>query len=88
VVPHGGGPAVRFPQQCEHYGAESCVRAIPQSGPAEFLNPGQGAFTYGASVLVTPDETSKGANVIQKGFSVGDSQFKLQVDGAAGHPVV
>ncbi len=86
AVPHAGGLAVRFPQRCEHYGAESCARAILQSGPAEFLNPGQGAFTYGASVLVKPDETSKGANVLQKGFSVGDSQFKLQVDGAAGHP--
>lgn len=86
TVPHAGGLAVRFPRRCEHYGAESCARAILQSGPAEFLNPAQGAFTYGASVLVKPDETSKGANVLQKGFSVGDSQFKLQVDGAAGHP--
>ncbi|MET7417926.1 LamG-like jellyroll fold domain-containing protein [Dactylosporangium sp. NPDC005555] len=86
TVPHNGGLAVRFPQPCEHYGAESCARAILQSGPAEFLNPGQGAFTYGASVLVAPDETSKGANVLQKGFSVGGSQFKLQVDGAAGRP--
>ncbi|MDG6101181.1 LamG domain-containing protein [Dactylosporangium aurantiacum] len=86
AVPHAGGLAVRFPPRCEHYGAQSCARAILQSGPAEFLNPGQGAFTYGASVLVGPDETSKGANVLQKGFSVGDSQFKLQVDGAAGHP--
>lgn len=86
TIPHAGGLAVRFPPRCEHYGAERCARAILQSGPAEFLNPGQGAFTYGASVLVGPDETSKGANVLQKGFSVGDSQFKLQVDGAAGHP--
>jgi hypothetical protein len=86
TVPHAGGLAVRFPEPCEHYGAESCARAILQSGPADFLNPGQSAFTYGASVLVAPDETSKGANVIQKGFSVGDSQFKLQVDGVAGHP--
>lgn len=86
TVPHAGGLAVRFPEPCEHYGAESCARAILQSGPADFLNPGQGAFTYGASVLVESDETSKGANVLQKGFSVGDSQFKLQVDGAAGRP--
>ena len=86
TVPHDGGLAVRFPRPCEHYGAQSCARAILQSGPAEFLNPGRGAFTYGASVLVGPDETSKGANVVQKGFSVGDSQFKLQVDGAAGYP--
>jgi hypothetical protein len=86
TVPHAGGLAVRFPRRCEHYGAESCARAILQSGPADFLNPGRGAFTYGASVLVGANETSKGANVLQKGFAVGDSQFKLQVDGAAGHP--
>jgi hypothetical protein len=85
-VAHDGGLAVRFPAACEHYGAESCARAILQSGPANFLNPGRGAFAYGASVLVKANETSKGANVVQKGFSVGDSQFKLQVDGAAGEP--
>ncbi|WP_344616724.1 LamG-like jellyroll fold domain-containing protein [Dactylosporangium salmoneum] len=86
MVPHDGGLAVRFPPRCAHYGAPSCPRAILQSGPVGFLNPGRGAFTYGASVLVGPDETSKGANVVQKGFSVGDSQFKLQVDGEAGRP--
>ncbi|MFF5231260.1 LamG-like jellyroll fold domain-containing protein [Dactylosporangium sp. NPDC000521] len=86
AVPHAGGLAVRFPQPCEHYGAESCARAILQSGPAEFLNPGREEFSYGASVLLAPNETSKGANVLQKGFSVGDSQFKLQVDGAEGRP--
>ncbi|GGM50922.1 LamG-like jellyroll fold domain-containing protein [Dactylosporangium sucinum] len=86
AVPHDGGLAVRFPPRCEHYGAESCARAILQSGPADFLNPGRLPFSYGASILVKSSETSKGANVVQKGFSVGDSQFKLQVDGAAGRP--
>ncbi|WP_238016012.1 LamG-like jellyroll fold domain-containing protein [Dactylosporangium sp. AC04546] len=86
AVPHDGGLAVRFPPRCEHYGAESCARAILQSGPADFLNPGRLPFSYGASILVNPSETSKGANVVQKGFSVGDSQFKLQVDGTAGRP--
>ncbi|WP_432983366.1 LamG-like jellyroll fold domain-containing protein [Dactylosporangium sp. CA-233914] len=86
AVPHDGGLAVRFPPRCEHYGAQSCARAILQSGRAGFLNPGRGSITYGASVLVQPNETSKGANVVQKGFSVGDSQFKLQVDGVAGQP--
>jgi hypothetical protein len=86
AVAHEGGLAVRFPGRCEHYGAESCTRAILQSGPAGFLNPGRESFTYGASIMVQPDETSKGANVVQKGFSVGDSQFKLQVDGDAGQP--
>jgi hypothetical protein len=86
AVPHDGGLAVRFPALCEHYGAQSCPRAMLQSGPADFLNPGRGTFGYGASVLVGAGETSKGANVVQKGFSVGDSQFKLQVDGEAGQP--
>jgi hypothetical protein len=86
AVPHGGGLAVRFPARCAHYGAQGCARAILQSGPAGFLNPGRGSFAYGASVLLRQDETSKGANVLQKGFSIGDSQFKLQVDGAAGRP--
>ncbi|MGI5246388.1 LamG-like jellyroll fold domain-containing protein [Dactylosporangium sp. CA-139066] len=86
AVPHDGGLAVRFPARCEHYGAQSCARAILQSGPAGFLNPGRGTFVFGASVLVGADETSKGANVVQKGFSVGGSQFKLQVDGEAGQP--
>jgi hypothetical protein len=83
---HGGGLAVRFPQPCAHYGAESCRRAILESGPAGFLNPGRAPFRYGATVQLSPGETSKGANVLQKGYSAGGSQFKLQVDGAAGQP--
>jgi Concanavalin A-like lectin/glucanases superfamily len=83
---HGAGLAVRFPRPCAKYGTASCERAILQSGPAGFLNPGTAAFRYGASVLLAPSETSKGANVVQKGFSVRDSQFKLQVDGYEGRP--
>jgi hypothetical protein len=83
---HGAGRAVRFPRPCAEYGAERCSRAVLQSGPALFLNPDRAPFRFGASILLAPDETSKGANVVQKGFSVGDSQFKLQVDGLAGMP--
>ena len=86
TVPHGAGLAVRFPRPCPKYGAKGCQRAILQSGPAEFLNPGTAPFRYGASVLLAPSETSKGANVVQKGFSVRDAQFKLQVDGYEGRP--
>jgi hypothetical protein len=86
TTPHGGGLAVRFPRPCAKYGASSCQRAILQSGPADFLNPGSAPFRYGASVLMAPSETSKGANVVQKGFSVRDAQFKLQVDGYEGRP--
>jgi hypothetical protein len=83
---HGGGLAVRFPKPCAVYGTDRCQRAILQSGPADFLNPGSAPFSYGATVLLAPSETSKGANVVQKGFSVHDSQFKLQVDGHEGYP--
>jgi hypothetical protein len=86
AAPHGGGLAVRFPQPCPVYGTERCQRAILQSGPAGFLNPGKASFSYGATILLGPAETSKGANVVQKGFSVHDSQFKLQVDGHEGYP--
>jgi hypothetical protein len=86
TTPHGAGLAVRFPRPCAKYGAERCQRAILQSGPADFLNPGAAPFRYGASVLLAPSETSKGANVVQKGFSVHDAQFKLQVDGIEGRP--
>jgi hypothetical protein len=86
TTPHGAGLAVRFPRPCAKYGAERCQRAILQSGPADFLNPGAAPFRYGASVLLAPSETSKGANVVQKGFSVHDAQFKLQVDGHEGRP--
>jgi Concanavalin A-like lectin/glucanases superfamily len=86
TIPHGAGLAVRFPRPCAQYGTQRCQRAILQSGPAGFLNPGTAPFRYGASVLLAPSETSKGANVVQKGFSVRDAQFKLQVDGYEGRP--
>ena len=42
---------------------------------------------YGASILMTHADLSDGANVMQKGYSVGGvSQFKLQVDHRQGHP--
>jgi hypothetical protein len=82
---HGGGQAVRFPPVCPTYGDPGCPRAVLEAGRAD-ANPGVAAFRYGASVLLRPDETTEGANVLQKGYSVGRSQFKLQVDGKAGKP--
>jgi hypothetical protein len=85
-APGADGLAVRFPPRCARYGSDDCARAILQSGPAQFLNPGNGSFRYGATIKLAPNETSNGANVLQKGFAVGRSQFKLQVDGSAGRP--
>jgi hypothetical protein len=86
MMDRAGGKAVRFPPPCERYGADDCARVVLESGPAPFLNPGTGPVSFGATVLMSPKETTKGANVLQKGYSVGRSQFKLQVDGHAGRP--
>jgi hypothetical protein len=50
------------------------------------LNPGTRPFRYGAAVRLDATETAPGENVLQKGYSLGASQFKLQIDGAAGRP--
>jgi len=41
---------------------------------------------YGANVLLAAAETSSGENVLQKGYSTGGGQYKLQVDGVSGKP--
>jgi hypothetical protein len=37
-------------------------------------------------VLLSPAETSSGENILQKGYSTGGGQYKLQVDGISGKP--
>jgi hypothetical protein len=37
-------------------------------------------------VLLGRSETSDGENILQKGYSTGGGQYKLQVDGVAGRP--
>jgi hypothetical protein len=83
---HNGGLAVRFPRPCATYGDKDCARAILESGPADLLNPGTRPLRYGAAVRLAREEATKGANVLQKGYSQGDSQYKLQIDGAEGRP--
>lgn len=85
-VQRGTGWAVAFPPKCTA-AADSCPRAILQGARADELNPGTRPVRFGASVRMTSADTSSGANVVQKGYSVGGStQFKLQVDGSAGRP--
>jgi len=83
---HGDGLAVRFPAKCSTRAQEDCPRAILESNPSESLNPGRRPLRYGAAVRLSPTETAKGENVLQKGYSAGTSQFKLQIDGTAGRP--
>ncbi|MDR7280120.1 LamG domain-containing protein [Catenuloplanes atrovinosus] len=83
---HGAGWAAAFPARCTAL-PQNCPRAILEGGHPAALNPGTRRFQYGASVLMRPTDTSAGANVLQKGFSVGGgTQYKLQVDGIAGRP--
>lgn len=80
--PHDGGRAIRFPARCRE---DSCPRAILE-GPTT-LNPGTRPLSFGAAVKMAPTDTADGANIVQKGYSVGGvTQYKLQVDGVAGNP--
>lgn len=81
---HNGGQAVRFPPRCRVYAGRTCPRVVLQS--RDVPNPGTAPVRFGAAVLMTADDTAAGENVLQKGFSRGHGQFKLQVDGAAGLP--
>jgi hypothetical protein len=78
------GQAVRFPPRCRVYGGRACPRVVLES--RDVPNPGTSPVRYGAAVLMEADDTDAGENVLQKGFSHGHGQFKLQVDGVAGQP--
>ncbi|MET0419747.1 MAG: LamG-like jellyroll fold domain-containing protein [Actinoplanes sp.] len=83
TVAHGAGSALAFPPPCD---AEPCPRIALRAPTTAGLNPGRRPIRYGASVRLSPDETTKGENVLQKGYSASGSQYKLQIDGAAGRP--
>ncbi|GAA0462027.1 hypothetical protein Aca07nite_24790 [Actinoplanes capillaceus] len=83
MVPHGSGQALSFPAKCAD---ESCPRLVLQAGDTPDLNPGTRPLRYGAGVLLPPSETGGGENILQKGYSNGGGQYKLQVDGRSGKP--
>jgi concanavalin A-like lectin/glucanase superfamily protein len=82
-VVHGRGSALAFPAECT---ARVCPHVALQSPTSADLNPGIRNIAFGADVLLPPGQTSKGENIVQKGYSATSSQWKLQVDGAAGRP--
>jgi hypothetical protein len=87
LVPQGLGLAVAYPDRCHLTRERDCPRAILEGYRDDSLNPGTRPLQYGASVLMTHGDLADGANVVQKGYSVGGvSQFKLQVDHRLGHP--
>ena len=82
-VVHGQGSALAFPPRC---GKPVCPHVALQTPSSADLNPGRRTIAYGADVLLTPGQTSSGQNVVQKGYASSSSQWKLQIDGAAGRP--
>lgn len=86
AAPRAGGFAIQFPPRCD-VEPKSCPRTILEGTRDDALNPGTRPLQYGASVLISPADTGDGANVMQKGYSVGGgSQFKLQVDHETAYP--
>ncbi|WP_189334672.1 LamG-like jellyroll fold domain-containing protein [Actinoplanes ianthinogenes] len=83
LVVHGAGNAIAFPARCD---LTVCPHVALQSPGTADLNPGTRNLAYGADVLLDPAATSKGQNVVQKGYSKTSSQYKLQIDGIAGQP--
>ena len=82
-VVHGKGLALAFPKACS---GSRCPQIVLQARSAAELNPGSRPLRYGASVLLPKGQTSRGENVVQKGYSAKGGQFKLQIDGNAGKP--
>lgn len=83
TVAHGDGRALAFPPPCH---TEPCPRIALRAVTADDLNPGTRPIRWGAAVRLAANQTTKGENVLQKGYSASTSQYKLQVDGVAGHP--
>ena len=85
--PDAVGTAAQFPAPCPAETGAGCTKAVIEVLDAPALDPGEEDFRFGASVLLAPDMTSAGSNVVQKGFAAGGgSQWKLQVDGKDGKP--
>jgi hypothetical protein len=86
TIAHGTGRALAFPDRCTTGAKRRCPHVVLQTRPAADLNPGTSPIAYGAAVRLARSQTTKGQNILQKGYSATTSQYKLQVDGAAGRP--
>ena len=88
----GTGLALSYPRPCRKPSfrlsgtSPTCPRVVLQASTSDDLNPGIRPFAWGAMIKLPPNATGPGENVIQKGFRARTGQFKLQVDGVAGHP--
>jgi hypothetical protein len=82
-VLRGSGQALQFPAKCT---GRRCPTAVLQTRHSADLNPGARPIAYGATVRLARSQTTRGQNVVQKGYSATSSQYKLQIDGREGRP--
>lgn len=85
AVIHGQGRGIEFPPKCAAK-AKICPHVVLQTPDSADLDPGTRPIRFGATVRLARTQTSKGQNVVQKGYSKTSSQYKLQVDGIPGRP--
>jgi hypothetical protein len=84
VVAGQSGGAADFPGKCA---ADPCPNALVQIADGQSLDPRTADFEWGARILLMPNETDDGGNVVQKGeWGEAGGQWKLQVDKAGGMP--
>lgn len=81
----GEGVALQLPSLCAD--RDDCPRAMVEIDSDPALDPGDRAFSFGASVWLAPEKTTTGSNIVQKGrFGTDGGQWKLQVDDEEGRP--
>lgn len=83
--PEGSGSALQFPPVCVE--PTGCPRVLVEIESDPVLEPGEGAFAFGATVWLDPADTTSGSNIVQKGrFATDGGLWKLQVDNDEGQP--
>ncbi len=82
AVTAGSAHYVAFPAACAK--GATCPRALLEAPDDPDLNPGTRTFSWGASIAVNKSAVIGSSNVVQKGISTIDSQWKLQIGAARG----
>ena len=77
-VASGKGRYAAFPARCAAT-AKTCPRALLEGGDDPDLDPGTRSFRWGASIAVTKAQIAGSSNVVQKGVSTTESQWKMQI---------
>jgi hypothetical protein len=77
------GRYVGFPAPCGR-SATTCPRALLEADSDADLNPGTRTFSWAASVYVTKAHIVGSSNIMQKGVSNTDSQWKMQIGATLG----